>query len=191
MTPITEKVQKVSLKRLHYAVMTDVDAETYGEVKTLTMPIELGLTPNFSEAGFDAGDRQVAYENQLDSISVTGQLADLPTEVQADWYGHKKSADGGLIMGTADEAKYLAVGFESGSKLVWLFKAKFKPTEETNATKKKGETAFKQYGFSGEALPLIDGTVKHTVRTDDSGVTATAETFFATVGKPTEPVPGP
>lgn len=187
---ITEKVQKVSLKKIHYAVMTDETTETFGEVKTLTMPIELGLTPNFSEAGFDAGDRQVAYENQLDSITVAGQLADLPTDVQVDWYGHEKSADGGLIINVEDEANYVAIGFESGSKLVWLYKSKFKPTEETNTTKKKGETAFKQTGFSGEALPLESGIIRHTVRTDDDGVTATAETFFATVGLPELP-PGP
>lgn len=191
MTPIQEKVQKVSLKKIHYAVMTDEVAETHGTVKTLTMPIELGLTPNYSEAGFDAGDRQVAYENQLDSISIAGQLADLPTEVQEDWYGHKKSADGGLIISVEDQAKYVAIGFESGSKLVWLYKAKFKPTEETNTTKKKGETAFRQHGFAGEALPLATGIVRHTVRTDDTGVTVTADTFFATVKLPTEPVPGP
>lgn len=186
-----EKVQKVSLKKLHYAVMSDEVAETYGEVKTLTMPIELTLTPNFSEAVFDAGDRVVANEVQLDTITVAGQVADLPTEVQADWYGHKLSEDKGLIMNTNDSPKYLAIGFESGTKLVWLYKAKFKPTEEANATKKKGETAFKQQGFSGEAIPLTDGTLKHTVRTDDTGVTVTAATFFATVKKPTEPVPGP
>lgn len=191
MAPIQEKVQKISLKRLHYAVMTDVSAETYGEVKTLTMPISLTLTPNFSEAGFDAGDRQVAYENQLDSITVAGELADLPTEVQADWYGHKLSADGGLIMSVEDEANYIAVGFESGSKLVWLYKAKFRPTEEANSTKVAGETSFKSYGFSGEALPLEDGTVKHTVRTDDAGVTVTADDYFTTVAVPTEAVPTP
>lgn len=180
-----EKVQKMSLKRLHYAVMTDEVAETYGEVKTLTMPIELTLTPNFSEATFDAGDQVVANEVQLDTISIAGQVADLPTEVQADWYGHKLSDDKGLIMNANDKPNYLAVGFQSGSKLTWLFKSKFKPTEESNSTKKKGETTFKQQGFSGEFIPLEDGTLKHTVRTDDTGVTETAETFFATVKKPT------
>ncbi|MFO1445276.1 hypothetical protein KDN24_19170 [Bacillus sp. Bva_UNVM-123] len=181
---IQERVQKVSLRRIHYAVMTDEIAETHGEVKTLTMPIELTLTPNFSEATFDAGDRVVAYENSLDSITIAGQVADLPTEVQADWYGHKLSDEKGLIMNTNDTPNYLAIGFESGSKLVWLYKAKFKPAEDTNSTRKKGETAFDQEGFSGEAIPLEDGTLKYTVRTDDTGVTETAETFFATVKKP-------
>lgn len=190
MPPIQEKVQKVSLKTLHYAVMTDETAETHGTVKTLTMPIELTLTPNFSEATFDAGDRVVANEVQLDTITIAGQVADLPSEVLADWYGHKLSDDKGIIMNTNDEPNYLAIGFESGTKLVWLYKAKFKPTEESNATKKKGETAFKQSGFSGEAIPLEDGSLKYTVRTDDVGVTETPATFFATVKKPTiTPVP--
>jgi phi13 family phage major tail protein len=185
MTPVQEKVQKVSLKKLHYAIMTDETTEEHGEVKTLTMPIELTLTPNFSEATFDAGDRVVANEVQLDTITIAGQVADLPTEVQADWYGHKLSDEKGLIMNANDTPNYLAIGFESGSKLVWLYKAKFKPTEESNATKKKGETAFKQSGFTGEAIPLEDGTLKYTVRTDDTGVTVTPTTFFATVKKPT------
>lgn len=185
-----EKVQKVSLKRLHYAVMTDEEAETHGPVKTLTMPIELTLTPNFSEASFDAGDRVVATETQLDSITIAGQVADLPSEVQSDWYGHKISDDKGIVMNSNDTPNYLAIGFESGSKLVWLYKSKFRPTEESNTTKKKGETAFKQQGFTGEAIPLEDGTVKYSVVTTDAGVTATAETFFATVKKPTiTPVP--
>jgi phi13 family phage major tail protein len=185
MPPIQEKVQKMSLKRLHYAIMTDEVEETHGPVKTLTMPIELTLTPNFSEATFDAGDRVVANEIQLDTITIAGQVADLPTEVQADWYGHGLSDDKGIIMNTNDKPNYLAIGFESGTKLVWLYKAKFKPTEEANATKKKGETAFKQQGFNGEAIPLEDGTLKYTIRTDDPDVTEKAATFFATVKKPT------
>ena len=182
---IQEKVEKISLKRLHYAVMTDETTEEHGEVKTMTMPIELTLTPNFSEGTFDAGDQVVANEVQLDTITLAGQVADLPSEVQADWYGHQLSDDKGVIMNTNDTPNYLAIGFESGSKLVWLYKAKIRPTEESNATKKKGEIAYKQSGFSGEVIPLADGTLKHTIRTTDPGVTETAATFFATVKKPT------
>ena len=185
MAPVQEKVQKISLKKIYYAVMTDETTEDYGDVKTLTMPIELTLTPNISEAPFDAGDRVVANEVQFDTITIAGQVADLPTEVQANWYGHKLSDDKGLIMNANDAPNYLAIGFESGSQLVWLYKSKFKPTEESNATKKKGETAYKQYGFSGEAIPLEDGTLKYTVRTDDDGVTVTPATFFSEVTKPT------
>ncbi|CEG28079.1 major tail protein [Bacillus sp. B-jedd] len=190
MNPVKEKVQKVSLKRLHYAVMTDEATETHGEVKTLTMPIELTLTPNFSEASFDAGDQVVANEVQFDTITIAGSVADLPTEVQADWYGHELSAEKGLIVNVNDNPNYLAVGFESGSKLVWLYKAKFKPTEEANATKRKGEITYKQSGFSGEAIPLEDGLLKYSVRTDDEGVTETASSFFASVKKPNT-VPAP
>ncbi|NEU29934.1 hypothetical protein GN156_03975 [bacterium LRH843] len=185
-----EKVQKVSLKKLYYAVMTDEVTETYEEVKTLTMPIELTLTPNISEGTFDAGDQVVALESQIDSIAIAGQVADLPTEVQADWYGHQLSEDKGLITSTNDVPNYIAVGFESGSKLVWLYKTKLRPTEETNTTKRKGEIAFKQSGFSGESIPLSDGTIKHTIRTTDTGVTTTATAFFADVKMPTvTPVP--
>lgn len=179
-----EKVQKMSLKRLYYAVMTDEVEETYDEVKTLEMPIELTLTPNFAEATFDAGDQVVANEVQLDTISLAGQTADLPTEVQADWYGHKLSADGGLITNVNDVAPYVAIGFESGVKLVWLYKTRLRATEETVQTKRKGEITYKQSGFSGEAIPLKDGTLKYTVRTDDPEVTETPQTFFATVKKP-------
>ena len=187
---IQEKVQKVSLKKIHYAVMTDEVAETYGDVKTLTMPIDLTLTPNYSEATLDAGDRVVATDAQLDTITVAGQVVDLPTEVLADWYGHKMSDDKGLIMNSNDTPNYIAVGFESGNKLVWLFKNKFKPTEESNSTKKKGEITYLQSGFSGESIPLEDGTIKHTVITTDTGVTETAETFFTAVKKPeVTPVP--
>ena len=142
MAPVQEKVQKISLKKIHYAVMTDETTETYDEVKTLTMPIELTLTPNYSSAEFNAGDRQVAYETQLDSITIAGQLADLPTEVMVDWYGHQKSDEGGVVVNVNDEANYVAIGFESGSKIVWIYKSKFTPTEETNNTKVKGETTF-------------------------------------------------
>lgn len=189
-TTVNEKPQKISLKRLHYALMTDDSTETYGEVKTLTMPISLTLTPNFSEAHLDAGDRVVDQEAQLDSITVAGETADLPTEVLVDWYGHKMSDEGGIITNANDVPNAIAIGFESGSKLVWLYKAKLKPGEESNATRKKGETNYKIYPFSGEALPLIDGDIKHTVDTRDEGVTATPESFFATVAKPnTTPTP--
>ena len=190
-TTVKEKPQKISLKKIHYALMTDEATETWGAVKTLTMPISLTLTPNFSEAHLDAGDRVVDQEAQLDSITLAGETADLPTEVLIDWYGHKKSADGGIITNSNDTPNAIAIGFESGSKLVWLLKAKLKPGEESNATRKKGETNYKTYPFSGEALPLIDGNIKHTVDTRDDGVTVTADTFFATVKKPTQAVPVP
>ncbi|MFJ7951281.1 major tail protein [Lysinibacillus sp. NPDC096418] len=190
-TIVNEKPQKISLKRIHYALMTDAQTETWGDVKTLTMPISLTLTPNFSEAHLDAGDRVVDQEAQLDSITIAGETADLPTEVLVDWYGHKKSAEGGVITNANDTPNAIAIGFESGSKLVWLLKAKLKPGEESNATRKKGETSYKVYPFGGEALPLIDGIIKHTVDTRDAGVTATAETFFTTVTKPSETVPTP
>lgn len=185
--PIKEKPQKLSLKKLHYALMTDEIAETFGPVKTLTMPIELTLTPNFSEALLDAGDRVVDQESQLDTVTVAGQIADLPKEVQLDWYGHKESSEGGIITNSNDAPNTIAFGFESGSKLVWFYKAKFKPGEEQNTTKKKGETAYKTYPFSGEAIPLADGTIKHAVDTRDDGVSVTAETFFAEVKKPQIP----
>src|SRR5690554_3271546 len=136
---MNEKVQKMSLKKLYYAVMTDEMEETFDAVKTLTMPIELTLTPNYAEATFDAGDQVVASDVQLDSITIAGQAADLPTQVQADWYGHEVSADGGIVTNVNDDAPYVAIGFESGSKLVWLYKNKLRATEETLNTKRKGE----------------------------------------------------
>lgn len=183
-TTVNEKPQKISLKRIHYALMTNDQTETFGDVKTLTMPISLTLTPNFSEAHLDAGDRVVDQEAQLDSITIAGETADLPTEVLVDWYGHKLSAEGGIITNSNDTPNSIAIGFESGSKLVWFYKAKLKPGEESNATRKKGETNYKTYPFAGEALPLIDGTLKHTVDTRDAGVDATPETFFASVTRP-------
>jgi len=191
MTTLNEKPQKLSLKRIHYALMTNEQTETWGEVKTLTMPISMTLTPNFSEAHLDAGDRVVDQEAQLDSITIAGETADLPTEVLVDWYGHKKSAEGGIITNANDTPNPIAIGFESGSKLVWLVKAKLKLGEETNSTRKKGETSYKVYPFGGEALPLIDGVIKHTVDTRDAGVTVTAETFFASVAKPSEIIETP
>ncbi|MEG0450122.1 MAG: hypothetical protein RR595_09715 [Lysinibacillus sp.] len=190
-TTVNEKPQKISLKKIHYALMTDAQTETFGDVKTLTMPISLTLTPNFSEAHLDAGDRVVDQEAQLDSITIAGETADLPTEVLVDWYGHKLSEEGGIITNSNDTPNPIAIGFESGSKMVWLYKAKLKPGEESNATRKKGETNYKTYPFSGEALPLISGDLKHTVDTRDTGVNETAETFFATVKKPTIATPTP
>ncbi|MFD2446382.1 major tail protein [Bacillus sp. CGMCC 1.16607] len=184
-TTINEKPQKISLKRIHYALMTDEKTESYGSVKTLTMPISLTLTPNFSEASLDAGDRVVDQEAQLDSITIAGETADLPTEVLVDWYGHKVSSEGGIITNSNDSPNFIALGYESGSKLIWFYKSKLKPGEESNSTRKKGETNYKTYPFSGEALPLIDGTLKHVVDTRDSGVTVTPDTFFASVAKPT------
>lgn len=189
---VNEKPTKISLKKLYYALMTDEQAETYSEdVKVLEMPISLTQTPNFSEASLDAGDRVVDSEAQLDSVTIAGETADLPVEVQADWFGHKLSTVGGLIVNSNDKPRFMAIGYESGSKLVWFYKAKFKPGEEAVNTRKKGETAYKTYPFSGEALPLSTGEIKHVVDTSLDGVTEKPETFFATVQKPTEAVPLP
>ncbi|WP_324730273.1 major tail protein [Lysinibacillus fusiformis] len=184
---VNEKPSKISLKKLYYALMTDEQNETYSEdIKVLEMPISLTQTPNFSEASLDAGDRVVDQEAQLDSVTIAGETADLPIEVQADWFGHKLSSAGGLIVNSNDTPRFLAIGYESGSKLVWFFKAKFKPGEEAANTRKKGETTYKTYPFSGEALPLSTGNIKHVVDTRNEGVTETPETFFASVQMPEE-----
>lgn len=188
---LKEEPKKISLKEIVYAVMTDEDTETYGGVKKLTMPISLTQQPNFSEASLDAGDRVVDNEKQLDTITINGETADLPTETQADWYGHKLSSEGGLIVNKDDSPNYIALGYASGSKLVWLYKVKLSPGEDSANTRKKGESAYKTDTFSGEAIPLKSGDIKHVVDTRDEGVTATPETFFATVKKPTEAVPIP
>ena len=189
-TQVNERPQKISLKKLYYAIMTDEQAETWDAVKVLTMPISLTLTPNFSEAVLDAGDRVVEQESQLDTVTIAGETADLPTEVQADWFGHQLSSDGGLIVNSNDKPNPIAIGFESGSKMTWFYKAKFNPGEETNQTRRKGETSYKVYPFNGEALPLADGIVKHTLDTRDESVSETPETFFAEVKKPSA-VPTP
>ena len=186
---VNEKPSKISLKQLFYAPMTDTQTPAWGAVKTLTMPISLQQTPNFSEAHLDAGDRVVDQEAQLDSITLSGETADLPTEVLVDWYGHKMSADGGIIANANDVPNPIALGYQSGSKLVWFFNVKLKPGEESSATRKKGETNYKTYPFSGEVLPLTSGLIKHVVDTRDDGVTATQETFFAAVTIPTEATP--
>lgn len=49
------------------------------------------------------------------------------------------------------------------------------PWKQSKSMRKK----VKQYPFVDEALPLIDGIIKHTVDTQNGVVTATAETFFA------------
>lgn len=182
---VNEKPKKISLKRLYYALMTDEQVETWGGVKVLEMPISLTQTPNFSEAALDAGDRVVDQEAQLDSITLAGETADLPNEVLADWYGHKLSTDGGIITNSSDTPNFIALGYESGSKLVWFYKAKLKPGEDAANTRKKGETSYKTDTFSGEALPLTAGDLKHVIDTRDAGVATTAETFFTAVTKPT------
>ena len=63
----------------------------------------------------------------------------------------QKSAEGGIITNANDTPNSIAIGFESGSKLVWLLKAKLKPGEETNTTRKKVK----------QVIKYIHSAVKH------------------------------
>lgn len=182
---IQERVQKVSFKKIHYALMTDEDAETYGPIETMDMPISFGMAPNRSSAHLDAGDRVADTQSKLDSINITGELADLPTKVRADWFGHEISAEGGLIERTTDESPYIAIGLEGEDKLTWVYKIKLEPADDSYDTKKKGEAGYKTSTFTGEAIPLKDGLIRFPIRLSDPDVTETAETFFADVKKPT------
>ncbi|GEM_PF-5818038 len=71
-----------------------------------------------------------------------------------------KSAEGGIITNSNDSPNAIAIGFESGSKLVWFYKAKLKPGEESNATRKKGETNYKTYPSLFDDNPLFRKSFK-------------------------------
>lgn len=151
----------VGLKKLHVALLTDEETNTYAAPSQLSPAVSANVTPNFSTTPLYGDDRMVYVEEALGDIDVEIAITDLIDEDYAILMGVTANADGVIEDTTNDQAPYVAIGFEmpkpdGGVALRWYYKGKFqKPTD--GATTKGESVEFQTPTISAKFMAREDG----------------------------------
>lgn len=190
-TTTTSFVKKGVLVGTKGVVFCKVDADasngtTYDdEIKSAPGAIEVGLAYQLSEDQLGADD-VAAYEieNSVDGIEATLTMASLGVDACAYLLGHSVDSKGVMIENKDDVAPYVAMGFaakrsDGSTDNIWLYKGKFKPSDQTFRTREKGKVNWQTPKITGTFAPRIsDGRMKAVVNSTDTGVDATALAGF-------------
>lgn len=173
------------VKKLVYAIMTDETAETYGTVKSAPPLLNIKVAPKVDIATLYGDDKPVETATVVGDIAVDFETQDMPLEVQADFLGHKLSAETGeLLYNVNDNAPYLAIGYQrtkgnGKSRYVWLYKVKFQEIDEEAKTK-EDKVSFQTPKVSGIAIANKSGVWKSSVDENTAATTPIVD-YLATV----------
>lgn len=177
----------VGLKNLVYSIQTKDDATgvTYGAVKPISEALSANINTATNSATNYADDGPTDVATALGETTISLNVRDLPTQVQADLLGHMIGADGTLIKSKDDVAPYVAIGFKTklasgGYGYKWYYKGKFKPQSETYESE-TDTPKFQNPTIEGTFITRkYDGKWQIQGRDDDAGFIG-ADTWFNAV----------
>lgn len=168
----------VGAKRLGYALVqkNTSDSLTFGDVKFLARMKKISMAPSYAENELDSNDAVEEEGNEITGWTVTVDATGVKPETEAELYGHKMDANGGMIEKEGDQPPKIALLAElsmskdanntTNSKFVVLYCGAAKhPTEEGESKTKSGftySTPTIEFSF-GKAL---NGLLKYSIRTD-------------------------
>jgi phi13 family phage major tail protein len=164
---------RIGMDKIHYAIMTDEEQETYDTPKPILGAITGTVSPTTNTETLYADDQAWETASALGEIEVELNVADLPREVLADLLGATVDANGVLVQSKSDVAPYVAIGFRSQKsngkyRYFWLYKGKFQPNEEEFQTK-EDSPSFQTPTITGTFISRqTDG--KWRARVDEDGV---------------------
>lgn len=163
----------VGVKRAGYAmVLTNTaDGITFGPVKQFSRLRKVSIAPSYAENPLDSNDSVEASGNEIVSYTVTADATGIEPETDAEIFGNKIDANGGVIERDGDEPPEIAFLAElsmSGghSKFIVLYCGTAKrPTEEGESKTKTGFT------YSNPSIEMnfgkaLNGLLKYSMRTD-------------------------
>lgn len=184
----------VGLKKLHVAVLTAEETNTYESPTQLSPAVSANVTPNYTSASLYGDDRVVHVEEALGDIDVEIAITDLTDEDYAKIMGVTPNADGVIEDTVNDQAPYVALGFEmpkpdGGVALRWYYKGKFQKPSETSAT--KGDTTeYQTPTISAKFMAREDGKWRARVDYKDAASidAAVRDAWFDNVYKETPEV---
>lgn len=165
----------IGLDELHSAVMLDEDLETYDTPEKVAGSIQINVTPTTNSATLYADDAAYETATSLGDISVSVNVADIPTAILAKWLGHEIDANGVMVRAASDQAPYVALGYRrkmaNGKyRYCWLYKGKFRPEDQSAQTKADTPT-FQTPTINATFLPRItDKQWQAVVNEGDEGV---------------------
>jgi phi13 family phage major tail protein len=163
----------IGMDKIHYAIMTDEEQETYDTPKPIPGAITGTVSPTTNTETLYADDQAYETASSLGEIELELNVADLPQDVIADLLGATIDANGVLVQSSKDVAPYVALGFRSQKsngkyRYYWLYKGKFQPNEEEFQTK-EDKPSFQTPTITGTFISRkADG--KWRARVDEDGV---------------------
>lgn len=119
---------KFGLKNVHYAVITNEETLTYGEVKKLKGAVKLSLSPEGESSPFFADDHKYYVSQSNNGYSGDLEIAILPDDFKKEVLGYiEDKTTGGLVEIANVQPKPIALMYEfqndDSSRRVVVFKA--------------------------------------------------------------------
>lgn len=148
---------RIGLDKLHYAIMTDEELETYATPKPIPGAISASISPEVNSETLFADDSAAEVATSMGAVEVEINVKDLTAEQLKDLLGNKLDENGVLIDNKDDNPPYVAIGFRSRKsngqyRYYWLFKGKFTPSEEEYTTK-EDSPSFQTPTITGTFVP--------------------------------------
>lgn len=130
---------RIGVDKLHYAICTDGDTESWGTPSPLKGVISVNINPNASQETLFADDGPYETAATIGNIEVEINKAQLALAERAELLGHTL-ANGKLVSKSTDVPPFVAIGFRTLKsnghyRYVWLYKGKFQDLEDQNETK--------------------------------------------------------
>jgi len=130
---------RIGVDKLHYAICTDGDTETWATPIALKGVITVNINPNASQETLFADDGPYETAATIGNIEVEVNKAQLTLGERAALLGHTISS-GKLVSKSTDVPPFVAIGFRTLKtngkyRYVWLYKGKFQDLEDQNETK--------------------------------------------------------
>lgn len=163
---------RVGMDKIHYAIMTDEETETYSTPKPLPGAITGTVSPTTNNATLYADDQAWETATALGDVGIEINVADLPQESLADLLGATIDENGVMVQTAQDVAPYVAIGWRSMKsngkyRYFWYYKGRFQPNEESFQTK-EDSPSFQTPSISATFIARQkDG--KWRVRVDEDG----------------------
>lgn len=129
---------RMNVKNLVYAILqTDTSTEsTYGTVKKFASARQIQITPTVANGECYGDGVKEKAQSKITGYDITVDVNKAQIDVRADWFGHKLTADGELIVNKDDVPATFAFGYEieqseGHRELVWLLKCTAQPYSYT------------------------------------------------------------
>lgn len=169
----------IGLRDICYAMLTEdtEDGTTYNAVvKGVAGAINATVSPQSESTKQYADDGINAEVTSLGDVNISIELSSIPDEVQAEWFGHTKNADGVLISNKDDAANHFALGFRSlnhdGSfRHVWVYKVLASLPENVYQTKEGSNVTMQTQKVTLACSPRVsDGKWMARVNSNDDKI---------------------
>lgn len=174
----------IGMRDLVYAkVVSDTAAGTvYGEVKQLQGVQGLSFAPNSNQQQTYGDDGTFCIVSANGDADGEVEVNTIPPEMEVDWFGRTRDANGAVVMSSDDQTSDIALGFRArksngADKLVWLYKVTPSSPEVAYKTKEGSNVTIQTRKIKFKATQRAsDKNMKIAIDSDETGLAASVVT---------------